>query len=232
MKVTLLNFTITMSGLEEQLLGVVVKEEMPELAERKAHLIVENAACNKQLFDIESQILYMLAHSEGNILDDTVLIETLSQAKQTSMEVNEKKREAETTEKEIDETSNGYRPVAFRAALLFFCIADLENVDPMYSYSLQWFTSLFVKAVQMAEASSKLESRLENLKTFFTYSIYRNVCRSLFAVHKTLFSFLLAISRREQSGCHGIPFHIVRFWTQQGECAQPGSELDRSPSVG
>ena len=54
-KVTLLNFTITMSGLEEQLLGVVVKEEMPELAERKAALIiVENAACNEQLFTIES----------------------------------------------------------------------------------------------------------------------------------------------------------------------------------
>jgi len=192
-KVTLLNFTITMKGLEEQLLGVVVKEEMPELAERKAALIVENAECNKQLFDIESQILYMLAHSEGNILDDTVLIETLSQAKQTSKEVNEKKQEAEETSKEIDETSEGYRPVAFRAALLFFCIADLEIVDSMYSYSLQWFTTLFVKGVQMAEAAAKLETRLDNLKNFFTYSIYRNVCRSLFAAHKTLFSFLLAI---------------------------------------
>ncbi len=93
-----------MTGLEEQLLGMVVQEEMPELAERKNTLVVANAKMKKELHDIENQILYLLSHSEGNILDDKELIHTLAKAKETSEEINIKMREAEVTEKEIDET--------------------------------------------------------------------------------------------------------------------------------
>jgi hypothetical protein len=34
------------------LLGVVVGEELPELSEQKANLVIQNAAMNKQLYDI------------------------------------------------------------------------------------------------------------------------------------------------------------------------------------
>lgn len=36
--------------------------------------------------------------------------------------------EAEETEKEIEARSNEYRPVAKRASLLYFCLADLAVV--------------------------------------------------------------------------------------------------------
>ena len=64
---------------------------MPELAEKKSELVVQSAAMNKQLFDIESSILKLLAESKGNILDDTNLIETLAQAKKTSNEVGKRR---------------------------------------------------------------------------------------------------------------------------------------------
>lgn len=192
-KVTLLNFTITITGLEEQLLGSVVQEEMPELAERKNTLVISNAKMKKELHDIENQILYLLSHSEGNILDDTELIQTLAKAKETSTEINIKMAEAEVTEKDIDTTREEYRPVAFRGALLFFCIADLASIDPMYQYSLPWFQYLFTNSINKAAPSDVLEERLDALKDSFTFGLYNNVSQSLFASHKLLLSFLMTI---------------------------------------
>ena len=176
-KISLVNFTVTQSGLEEQLLGATVELEMPELAEKKSELVVQSAAMNKQLFDIESSILKLLAESKGNILDDTNLIETLAQAKKTSNEVNIRMQEAEVTAIEVNKTSEEYRPVAKRASLLYFCLADMANVDPMYQYALPWFKALFATGVGRAPASNDMEQRLENLNVFFTYFVYTNVCR-------------------------------------------------------
>ena len=41
-------------------------------------------------------------------------------------------KESEITEKEIDKTREIYRPVAYRASILFFTIIDLAIIDPMY----------------------------------------------------------------------------------------------------
>jgi hypothetical protein len=56
--------------------------------------------------------------------------------------------EAEATERDIDAAREGYRPVARRAALLFFAASELAGVDPMYQYSLGWFRALFVRGME------------------------------------------------------------------------------------
>jgi len=48
-KVTLLNFMITPAGLDDQLLGIVVAKEKPELEAEKNQLIIQGAANKKYI---------------------------------------------------------------------------------------------------------------------------------------------------------------------------------------
>ena len=63
------------------------------------------------------------------------------------------------TEHKIDTTRMGYKPIAQHSSVLFFSIADLANIEPMYQYSLPWFINLFVNSIDNSEKSDVLEER-------------------------------------------------------------------------
>lgn len=86
-KVTLVNFTLSPSGLEDQMLALVVAEERPDLEEAKNQLIVSNAKMKQELKEIEDKILHRLSASEGSPVDDIDLINTLEQSKIKSQEI-------------------------------------------------------------------------------------------------------------------------------------------------
>ncbi|XP_034748215.1 dynein heavy chain 3, axonemal isoform X1 [Etheostoma cragini] len=199
-KVCLLNFMITPQGLQDQLLGIVAAKEKPELEEKKNQLILESAANNKQLKEIEDKILKVLSSSEGNILEDETAIKILSSSKILSEEISEKQKIASVTEKEIDETRMGYRPVAEHSSILFFCISELANIEPMYQYSLTWFINLYLYSIAQSLKSDDVTERINNIVEHFTLSIYNNVCRSLFEKDKLLFSLLLTVGIMQGKG--------------------------------
>jgi dynein heavy chain len=73
----LVNFTVTESGLEEQLLNMVVKMERPDLAEERLRLIDQQNGFKIQMAQLEDDILHKLATAEGDITQDRELIEGL-----------------------------------------------------------------------------------------------------------------------------------------------------------
>ncbi len=62
------------AGLEDQLLGIVVAEERPDLQEAKNRLIIQSAENQRQLKELEDKILHVLSTSQGNILEDETAI--------------------------------------------------------------------------------------------------------------------------------------------------------------
>ncbi|XP_052086994.1 dynein axonemal heavy chain 1-like isoform X4 [Mytilus californianus] len=199
-KVTLVNFTLSPSGLEDQMLGIVVAEERPDLEEAKNQLIVSNAKMKQELKEIEDRILERLSSSEGSPVDDIDLINTLDASKVKSMEIQAKVLVAEQTEKDIDQTRSQYIPVAVNTQILFFCVSDMGNIDPMYQYSLEWFVTIFLGGISQAERADNLQQRVLNINNYFTFSLYSNVCRSLFEKDKLLFAFLLCTRMKMYRG--------------------------------
>jgi dynein heavy chain 2 len=82
--VTNVNFTVTKSGLEGQLLSITINFEQPELESRKTQLLEEEERLQIKLADFEKQLLEELVNSEGNILENKKLIESLNQTKAQS----------------------------------------------------------------------------------------------------------------------------------------------------
>ena len=120
----------------------VVRLEKPELEQMRNELIAQINADKTQLQNIEDKILTLLFSSEGNILDNEELIETLNESKETSAIIAARLVDAEATEEEISEAREGYRNVATRGSVLYFVVANLALIDPMYQFSLKYFNQV------------------------------------------------------------------------------------------
>ncbi|XP_076873752.1 dynein axonemal heavy chain 6 isoform X2 [Brachyhypopomus gauderio] len=226
-KVTIINFTVTKSGLEDQLLSDVVRLERPDLEEQRNQLMVRINADRNQLKAIEDRILRLLFTSQGNILDNEELVQTLQESKVMSEAIKSRLEEAESTEQMINAAREKYRPVATRGSVVYFVIASLSEIDPMYQFSLKYFKQLFNSTMEAVEEQSELEVRLRTLMERTLLSAYTSVARGLLQHHKTIYSFLLCVEVMMQRGDIS-PLEWRYFLRGQGAVEK---ELSEKPNV-
>ncbi|XP_047455882.1 dynein axonemal heavy chain 11 [Mugil cephalus] len=184
---TLINFTVTPVGLEEQLLGQVVSWERPDLESLKMQLTTQQNHFKIELKRFEDDLLSRLSAAHGNFLGDISLVEQLENTKTTAAHIQRKVLETRENETKINEARELYRPAAERASLLFFIINDLSKINPMYQFSLKTFNSVFNKAMERAEWDEDVRSRVRTLTEAITYSVFLHASRGLFERDKLTF---------------------------------------------
>ncbi|XP_074844510.1 dynein axonemal heavy chain 14, partial [Carettochelys insculpta] len=143
--VTMINFTVTFQGLQDQLLSTVVIHETPQLEQKHCKLLENISADQITLRELEQKSLELLQKTEGHILDDQDLTENLQRTKVTSKEIFERVEASAKTEAMIEKTRKKYLPIATRGAVLYFVVADLTKINYMYQFSLEWFHKIFVE---------------------------------------------------------------------------------------
>jgi dynein heavy chain len=156
---TLVNFTVTPGGLEDQLLSLVVRKERPDLAAQKAALIQQQNQCMIKIKELEDEILGRLAAAQGDITEDRELIEGLENAKKLSNDINKQLELGRKTSKQINMTSEKYRPTARRGSQLFFIMQQLSKVHTYYIYSLNAYVVVFSSAIDIVQAADKAKGR-------------------------------------------------------------------------
>ena len=134
---TLINFTVTIDGLEDQLLAAVVSKERPDLERTKAELTRQQNQFKITLKSLEDNLLARLSAAEGNFLGDYALVENLETTKRTASEIEVQVEVGKITELKINEARELYRPAAAQASLLYFILNELNIIHPMYQFSLK-----------------------------------------------------------------------------------------------
>ena len=185
---TMVNFTVTEQGLEDQLLALVVKIERPDLEEQRADLIRAENDYKVQLSQLEDNLLYRLANSEGDILEDIELIENLEETKRTSAEIQEKVAEGKETGKVINKAREMYRPVAARGSLLYFLVDKLNCLEHMYQFSMANYVDILTKGINLTPANEKLEERVQEMVKISCFTVFDYVASGLFERHKLIFA--------------------------------------------
>lgn len=136
-KTSIIDFTVTHRGLEEQLLGRVIMREKQELETERAKLLEVRGVLSlylclnddnsisapltsiphrlqqdinsnkKKMKQLEDNLLQRLTSTKGSLVDDESLIEVLKVTKNTAEEVNEKLLIAADTQKKISIAREG-----------------------------------------------------------------------------------------------------------------------------
>ena len=199
-KALVINYAVTITGLEEQLLSVVVRFERSDLEEQRELLIEETSINKKLLQNLEDSLLRELTSSTGNMLDNQELINTLDNTKTKAADVTAKLNLAVETAADLDVTRNGYRPAAQRGSNLFFVLADMATVNAMYQYSLGAYLGVFKFSLRKAIPDILLHRRLQNILKTLTKNVYEYGCTGIFEKHKLLFSFQMAARLKQSEG--------------------------------
>jgi len=204
--VSVVNFTVTKSGLEGQLLGVTIQFEKPELEKQKSEMLRREENFKVQLADLETNLLSELALSSGNLLENTQLIESLTKTKVKAAEIEVALQESTEMSLELNRQRDAYKPFAKTGARLYFLTQSLRMKNHMYQFSLRAFTKLFRGALESNSSNNdedetevavesknraSLKRHLRTLSRALEQSVLLHVSRSLFKADRLMWALQL-----------------------------------------
>lgn len=192
-RTSIIDFTVTMKGLEDQLLGRVILTEKRELETERTTLIKDVTANKRKMLELEQNLLYKLTTTQGSLVEDESVIAVLNVTKNTAADVREKLAVARDTEIKINAAREEFRPVATRGSVLYFLTTSMAMVNIMYQTSLVQFLERFDISMYKSEKTPINSRRIQFIIEYLTYEIFKYKCRGLYEMHKYMFVLMMAL---------------------------------------
>jgi dynein heavy chain 1 len=194
-RVTFLNFTITPSSLQNQILDIILKNERPEVNKAKEDLVKAQREFKLQLRQLEEDLLTAL-NSEGNLLENNEVMTRLEDIKKKSHDISIEVAKSEDVMRELESTMNEYAPLANKTSRIFFALDTLDAIHYLYRYSLSFFMDVLnyvINSKTMKEFPKNLHNeRQKTIIRLLFKEIYHRVGYSLLNQDKAILSMRLA----------------------------------------
>ena len=185
--INIINFTVTQSGLESQLLSITINFEEPDLEKKRTEILQEEEKFKLQLSEYQKSLLNELANSEGNILENKQLVDSLNNTKTKSTEIEKVLKDSHKFQESLDNQRNIYRVFATTGADLFMVIEDLAKINNMYQFSLASFIKLFKKALESKPSASSVDEKIRMLSDTLIKFVFFEIGRSLFKSDRLIY---------------------------------------------
>ena len=207
--ISLINFDVSLEGLESQMLSLIVSFEKTKLEEDRIEQSKETYALVKELKELEQQVLDSLNSTVEEMLEDQKMIDTLQTSREKAEIVAKNLEKVNKTTQKIEKAKAFYNPAAHRAAIMYFLVNDLQKIEFMYQFPLKWFVEIFKEELGGngdANSISDQDRLLDIIRNFTSRLVYK-VCQSIFEKDKLLFTFMLAFRILEGEGLLYLPLY-------------------------
>ncbi|KAF2754571.1 cytoplasmic dynein-like protein 1 heavy chain 1 [Pseudovirgaria hyperparasitica] len=193
-RTTFVNFTVTQSSLQTQTLNEVLKSERPDVDERRSNLIKMQGEFSVHLRRLEKRLLQALNESQGNILDDDNVIQTLETLKKEAADITAKVAETEGVMGEVEKVTLQYNVIARSCAALFAVLEQLHHLNHFYQFSLQYFTDIFdavLLRVKQSAGNANNAARIDEIIRNLFVDTYKRTSLSLVQKDRIALAMLL-----------------------------------------
>ena len=150
-RVTFVNFTVTLASLENQFINKYLRNERPEVEQKRINLLKLQGEFIVKLKDLEDNLLYSISTVEGDILENDEMIATLDDLKKQSTMIQKEMEQSTRVLMEVEETTNEYRPLARTSSKLFFALKMFSQVNLFYQFSLKYYLNIITNLLENNE---------------------------------------------------------------------------------
>lgn len=166
-RTTTLNFTITSSNLENQVLNLALQHVRPDMFIKRNELLALQGEYHSRLLNLRKLLLTTLNEVSGKILESDHVIESLEVLESESSDIDARISESETVMTTVDEVRYKHSDLAKHSKLIFNVLLSMSQLSSFYNFSLASFIEIFLSVMRdftqtldMAAFLSKLYSEV------------------------------------------------------------------------
>ncbi|ORZ34798.1 dynein heavy chain, N-terminal region 2-domain-containing protein [Catenaria anguillulae PL171] len=196
--VSQLCWSTTAEGLTARLLRIVTAKDSPEVLSQLTELEAQEKELKAKLIHYETQLLTDLSNSDGDILGNEKLFQSLMAAKEQGQVVSESLDKSRQLAGRLKGQQGQYMGMLQKATELYFLMRRLAEVHPHYRFSLRSFIGWFELAIgrhpaNASDNAAAQQHRMRMILDTLCKLLYQNVTLGMEAGHHVAFGLAVLL---------------------------------------